>query len=131
MKLKVQATGLRTYPDGAVYCGPIQFDPEDPEGHTLINPTVIFEVLSTSTEAYDRGVKFENYQKIPTLNTYVLISQWAARVEVFDRQPNGNWLLRIAEGGDSVAIPAIGISLPLPELYDRVTFRPRLRVTRD
>jgi Uma2 family endonuclease len=131
MRLKVQATGLRTYPDAAVYCGEAQFDSEDPDGHTRINPTVIFEVLSATTEAYDRGQKFRHYKKIPTLQSYVLLDQWSATIEVFDRQADGSWNLRAAEGDESIVIPVLGISLPLPELYEGVTFRPRLSVKHD
>jgi Uma2 family endonuclease len=131
MRLRVQATGLGTYPDAAVYCGEPQFDPEDTEHHTRVNPTVVFEVLSASTEAYDRGEKFDHYQKIPTLKGYVLVNQWRARVEVFERQPDDSWLLRNANGTDSVTIPGIDISLPLAEIYQDVTFQPRLSIRRD
>jgi Uma2 family endonuclease len=131
LRMKVQATGLRTYPDAAVYCGQPQFDEEDSERQTRLNPTVIFEVLSRTTEGYDRGTKFENYQLIPTLKAYVLVSQWHPRVDVYERQTDDSWLLRDATGLNSkIDIPAIRIELPLAEIYDRVTFadRPPLRI---
>jgi Uma2 family endonuclease len=131
LRMKVQATGLRTYPDAAVYCGPAEFDEEDEDRQTRLNPTVVFEVLSRTTEGYDRGTKFENYQLIPTLKAYVLVSQWHPRVDIYERQPSGAWLLSDANGLHSkIAIPAIKIELPLAEIYDRVTFalRPPLRI---
>jgi len=126
LRMKVQATGLRTYPDAAVYCGKAEFDEEDKDGQTRLNPTVIFEVLSRSTEGYDRGTKFEHYQMIPSLKSYVLVSQWHARIDVFERQADSTWILRDASGIQArIAIAGIGIELPLAEVYDRVTFAPR------
>jgi Uma2 family endonuclease len=125
LRMTVQATGLRTYPDAAVYCGPAMFDEEDTDHQTRLNPTVVFEVLSRTTEGYDRGNKFEHYQQIPSLKSYVLVSQWHARIDIFDRQADGSWSLRGASGMDAkVEISAIGIELPLSEVYDRVTFPP-------
>jgi Uma2 family endonuclease len=125
LRLKVKATGLRTYPDAAVYCDPIEYDPEDGERQTALNATVVFEVLSPSTEGYDRGVKAENYRRIESLRAYVLVAQDRAHVEVHLRQPDGAWLLREAAGLDaSVRIESLGIDLPLSEVYDRVEFPP-------
>jgi Uma2 family endonuclease len=130
LRLKVQATGLRTYPDAAVHCGAAQFDEEDSEHQTRLNPTVIFEVLSKSTEALDRGFKFEHYRQITSLKSYVLVSQWTAHVEVFERQGDGSWLLRDARGLEaSAVIPGIAIELPLAEVYDRVQFPPRVALS--
>jgi Uma2 family endonuclease len=131
LRMKVQATGLRTYPDAAVYCGEAVFDEEDSDRQTRLNPTVIFEVLSRTTEAYDRGTKFEHYQLIPSLKAYVLVSQWHARVDAFERQADGSWAVRDASGLETkIGIAGIGIELPLTEIYDRVTFvgRPPLRI---
>ena len=75
LRLKVLATGLRTYPDVSIYCSPLERDPEDPFAETLTNPTALFEVLSPSTEAYDRGLKAGNYRTISSLQAYILISQ--------------------------------------------------------
>jgi len=123
LRLKIAATGLRTYPDISVYCEPLSHDEEDPAGETYTNPSVIFEVLSPSTEAYDRGFKAENYRRVQSLRAYILIAQDAPHAEVFERQPEGTWLLREATGtGASVRIPGLDIDLPLAEVYARVDF---------
>ena len=126
LRLKVQATGLRCYPDMGVYCGPLERDQEDPSGETVTNPTVIFEVLSKSTEGYDRGLKFESYRQIPTLKAYVLVSQVAAHVEVNEPSADGSWILRDVKGIEAMlTVPGINIKIPLAEIYDRITF-PRI-----
>ncbi len=125
LRLVVLATGLRCYPDLSVYCGPLQFDLEDKSGETATNPTLVFEVLSKSTEGYDRGLKSENYRQIPSLRAYVLVSQVKAHVEIFERQPNGQWLFRESNGLDAVlTLHAIGIDLPMSEIYAGVEFPP-------
>src|SRR5260221_1576485 len=96
LRLKVEATGLLTYPDVSVVRGEQRF--LDEEEDTLLNPTVIIEVLSDSTEAYDRGKKFESYRQIPTCREYLLVSQKEPRIEQFIRQPNGEWTLKEAAG---------------------------------
>jgi len=125
LRLGVLATGLRCYPDLSVYCGPLRFDPEDESGETATNPTLLFEVLSKSTEGYDRGLKAENYRRIESLRAYVLVSQVNAHVEVYERQAGGHWLLRDANGLDAVLkLPAIDIELPLSEIYADIEFPP-------
>lgn len=125
LRLAVLATGLRCYPDASVYCGPLEFDPDDSVGETALNPTVLFEVLSKSTEGYDRGTKAKSYRQIESLRAYVLISQETAHVEVYEHQPNRSWLLRDADGLDAVVkLPAIDIDLPLAEIYAGVEFPP-------
>lgn len=89
MRVKVTATGLHTYPDLSVVCGEAQFS--DDEFDTLLNPTVIIEVLSPSTERYDRGKKFQHYRELPSLREYVLIAQDSLRVECYLRQESGSW----------------------------------------
>ncbi len=127
LRMKVQATGLVTYLDAAAYCGPPQFDETDLEHQTRLNPTVIFEVLSRTTEGYDRGTKFEHCRLIPKLRAYVLVSQWSAHIELFERQSDDSWLLREAKGLDSkLLVPGINIEFPLAEVYDRVVFPPRV-----
>jgi Uma2 family endonuclease len=123
LRLKVRATGLRTYPDVSVYCGEMEFDTEDEAADTATNPTVIFEVLSKSREVYDRGFKFENYRQIETLRTYVLVAQDTALVETYEREA-GNWghYLETKGLGGIVPLPAIGVELPMREIYDRVKF---------
>jgi Uma2 family endonuclease len=123
LRLKVKATGLRTYPDASVYCQPYERDHEDPAGETLTNPVVLIEVLSPSTERYDRDTKARNYRQVESLQAYVLISQDDPRAEVFERQPDGTWSLRDVTGlNESIRLGALGLELPLAEVYDRVDF---------
>lgn len=106
------------YPDLAVACGTPQF--EDEHGDTLTNPTVLIEVLSPSTEAYDRGGKFANYRKIASLREYLLVAQDQAHIDHYLRQGDA-WLLTEAEGLDSsVTLDSIGCILALQEVYDKV-----------
>jgi Uma2 family endonuclease len=123
LRIKIEATGLLTYPDLSVICGPLQFAGGTDD--TVVNPTVLVEVLSDSTEAYDRGKKFEHYRQIPTLQEYLLVSQTEPRIEQFIRQPDGHWLLHEAAGLEaSLELPALGISISLGEVFARVTFAP-------
>ena len=123
LRLKIEASGLRTYPDAGVYCGQLAFDAEDPRGQTALNPTVLFEVLSPSTEAYDRGKKAENYRQIPSLQAYVLVSQDRPHVEIFERVGDGFWRLSEMSGLDGgLALPCIDVTLNLGEIYERVEF---------
>ncbi|MDB5320068.1 MAG: hypothetical protein JWN40_1699 [Phycisphaerales bacterium] len=125
LRMAVLATGLRTYPDVAVYCGPLIFDKADNAGETAVNPTVLFEVLSKSTEAYDRGLKSENYRRVESLRAYVLVSQDAPHAEIYERQAGGSWLLREVNTVEAVlSIPALEIDLPLAEVYDGIPFPP-------
>src|SRR5207245_2242045 len=96
LRIKIAATGLYTYPDLSVICGRPEF--ANGSHDTVVNPTVLVEVLSDSTEAYDRGKKFEHYRQIPSLQAYLLVSQKEPRIEQFTRQPDGLWLLTEASG---------------------------------
>lgn len=119
-RLRVQATGLRSYPDASIYCGPLEYDEEDQEKDTATNPTVLFEVLSDSTEAYDRGLKAENYRRIESLQAYVLLSQKEPHVELYERMEEGNWRLSEVRGlGASIPIACVGVVLHLAEIYGR------------
>ncbi|HHW76237.1 MAG TPA: Uma2 family endonuclease [Xanthomonadaceae bacterium] len=121
MRVKVSPTGLYTYPDAVVVCGEPRF--EDRHLDTLLNPTVIIEVLSDSTEAYDRGDKFAHYRTLESLTDYLLVAQDKPRIEHYSRQPDGRWLYSAADGrGARAEIAAIGCVLPLAEVYDRVEF---------
>lgn len=125
LRVKIPKTGLRTYPDLSVICGPVETDPEDDAGETAINPTVVVEVLSDSTERYDRGKKFEHYQTIATLRQYVLVSQNEAKVETFLRQGDGTWQYACFVGTEAVAtLASLEVSLPLAEIFMGVTFPP-------
>ncbi len=120
MRVKIPFTGLYTYPDISIICGTPEF--EDNILDTLLNPTVIIEVLSSSTEQYDRGKKFQHYRTIESLHDYILIAQDSYRIEHFGRQGR-QWILTDAKGLDaSVTLPSIECSLPLSEVYEKVTF---------
>jgi Uma2 family endonuclease len=119
MRVKVQDTGLFTYPDVVLTCGEERF--EDGENDILLNPLVIVEVLSDSTEAYDRGKKFENYQSIESLKEYLLVSQNSQRVEQFVRHSGRNWIYSEAhEPGEIIMIQSIECELKLEDIYLKV-----------
>lgn len=121
LRVKVNATGLYTYPDVTIVCGEQKFD--DNQSDTLINPTIVVEVLSKSTASYDRGPKSKHFRKIDSLQALILIEQDSPVVEVYCRQSDGKWILTDAtELTDSIAIEPIGISIPLTEIYRNVTF---------
>jgi Uma2 family endonuclease len=121
MRVKVEATGLFTYPDVVIVCGERRF--ADDHLDTLTNPTVVIEVLSPTTEGYDRGRKFANYRRIPSLQAYVLVSQDQALVECYERQENGQWALTEARGLDaSLALPAVTCTLALADVYADIDF---------
>ncbi|MFN0068833.1 MAG: Uma2 family endonuclease, partial [Limisphaerales bacterium] len=96
LRLKIEAAGLHTYPDASVICGPVITTPGADD--VALNPTLIAEVLSPATEAYDRGQKFEFYRRMPSLKEYLLVSQRAARVELFSLDAQGVWRLSEASG---------------------------------
>lgn len=122
MRVKCLTTGLYTYPDVSIVCEQPQF--EDHHGDTLLNPLVMIEVLSPTTEAYDRGKKFEHYRRIASLREYVLISQDHAQVEHFARQPDGEqWLLTaVGDLQERIAFPALDLAVSLSEIYAKVEF---------
>lgn len=122
-RLAIVSTGLRTYPDLSVYCGPIDYDEEDPQRLTATNPAMLFEVLSPSTEAYDRGLKAESYRQIPSLRAYALISQREPHIELYERQDDGSWRYTESRGLPThTEIPSLGVSLSHAEIYARVEF---------
>lgn len=117
LRVKVSASGLYTYPDLVVVCGELEL--EDEHVDTLLNPTLIVEVLSPSTADYDRGGKFAHYRSIPSLQEYLVLAQDRVHAEHYRRQ-EGNWVL--AETDDRQAVlelAAIGCQLPLAEVYER------------
>jgi Uma2 family endonuclease len=117
LRIKVSAAGLYTYPDVSVLCGEAVLD--DNQKDTLTNPTVIIEVLSPSTEAYDRGQKFEYYRKLESLAEYVLVSQDKRHIEIFTRQNDGRWLLTETTHGVA-RLRSIKCRLALNDVYDKV-----------
>jgi Uma2 family endonuclease len=121
LRVKVDATGLYTYPDVVIYCDRPEF--EDNVLDTLLNTQIIVEVLSDSTEKYDRGAKFRHYRQIASLQEYVLVAQNEPLVERHVRQPDGSWLLTefagLDRGFEFATVPA---RVPLAEIYRDVTF---------
>lgn len=104
-------------------CGPPEFVPGTED--TVLNLTVLVEVLSDSTEAYDRGKKFEHYRQIQTLREYLLVSQKEPRIEQFIRQGDNRWLLNKAAGLEAMLeVPSLKIRLALAEVFAQVTFTP-------
>ncbi|HXW00748.1 MAG TPA: Uma2 family endonuclease [Anaerolineae bacterium] len=119
MRLLVKKSGLYTYPDVMVVCGKLKFVKGRTD--TLTNPVVIVEVLSESTQGYDRGAKFELYRAIDTLQDYVLIDQARVHVEYFRRLEDGRWLL--AEFNELEAVlqlESVAVEIPLSRMYQRV-----------
>ena len=114
--------GLYAYPDLVVVCGPSQY--HDQARDVLLNPTVIVEVLSPSTEAFDRGDKFHRYRRwLPTLTDYVLVAQDRPMIDHYQRTPTGRWELETLEGLDAhLHLPSIACTVPLAEVYERIVF---------
>lgn len=119
MRVKVEATGLYTYPDISVVCGRVEV--ADEHRDTLLNPVLIVEILSRTTAGYDRGDKFEQFRKLPSLTEYLLISQNKCLVEHYLRQPDGKWLLSEYDDlHEVVELPSVGCRLALADVYEQV-----------
>ncbi len=121
MRVKVQEIDKYTYPDIAVACGKIELEEKGLD--TLLNPILIIEILSDATEAYDRGLKFEHYQLIASLQEYILVSQHSCSVIRYLRNPDNSWNYRKYTGmKDVLQIQSITCELPLSEIYHNVEF---------
>jgi Uma2 family endonuclease len=121
LRLRIPRTGLFTYPDLMVICGEPQF--EFDRRDVVTNPILLIEVLSDSTEAYDRGAKFEQYRTLDSLKQYMLIAQDRFSVESFTKQENGNWLLSATNDvQQSHKLDSIQCVLSLVDIYDKVEF---------
>jgi Uma2 family endonuclease len=118
LRIWIEAPKRYTYADVVAVCGPPRFTDELRD--TVVNPTAIFEVLSDSTESYDRGEKFAGYRSLPSLQEYVLVSQKRELVEHFHRQADGTWLLHVYGAGESVSLPSLGCELKVAEVYLKV-----------
>ncbi len=119
LRVGIMPLDVETYPDVTVVCGEPHLNPFDK--NSIINPAVIFEVLSPSTERYDRGEKWEHYQRLDSLQEYLLVSQHKPKIEHYVRQDNGSWIFTSAEGLDA-AVTVHGVSLSLAEVYDKIMF---------
>jgi Uma2 family endonuclease len=117
LKIRVQATGLVSYPDVTVVFGPVEHDPDS--RMVVVNPTLIVEVLSDSTEDWDRGEKLEHYRRIPPLRECVLVSHHGPEAELLRRGSDGSWTRQVAGAGGTLELLSIGGSLPVDEIYRR------------
>ena len=119
LRVRVRSTGPATYPDVTIVCGASERDPADPDA--VVNPTLLVEVLSPSTEDYGRGDKFAHYKAIPTLRQYVLVCPRERTVEVWSAAPDGDWTVQIAPAGEVAALAAIACRLDVGRLFDAAT----------
>jgi Uma2 family endonuclease len=119
MRVQVDGTGLYTYPDVIVVCGEPKFLDENRD--TLLNPRLIVEVLSPSTEFYDRVRKFELYRSVESVSEYLLVSSVRVSTDLYTRQPDDRWLLSTATRiEDSFELQSVGARLVLSDLYEKV-----------
>lgn len=116
LRVRVLSTGLGTYPDASVVCGEARMDEEDPEGTTLVNPCFLVEVLSPSTESYDRGDKLLHYKQIPSLEAVLLVAHDEQRLELW-RRTSDRWTLELARAAERLAVPSLGVLLDVAEVY--------------
>lgn len=120
-RVRIGSTGLYCYPDLIIVCGPPEYAIEDPD--TLVNPRVIVEVLSDSTERYDRTTKFEHYQQLPSVMEYVMVSQHQPRCERFTRTAGGVWTFAAFVGMDAkLELTSVPVQVPLADIYTGVVF---------
>jgi len=118
LRIGIPGVSRYVYPDAAIICGPLLYDPRDTERQTIVNPKVIIEVLSPSTEGYDRGDKFAQYREIESFAEYILVSQDRANVESLLRQSDGAWsILAFSDRAGMAQIRSLGLKIPLSEIY--------------
>lgn len=115
VRIRVKATGLDTYPDASVVCGHVERDEGD--SNAIVNPIVLVEVLSPSTEEYDRAEKLEHYKAIESLREVVLVAHDARRIEVVQRLPGGKWVTTSGVSGESLELPSIGCTIAVDAVY--------------
>lgn len=115
LRVRIGETGAYVYPDIAITCGRPEL--ADTRPRTLLNPLVVVEVLSDSTESHDRGAKFAHYQRRASLREYVLVSTGQRRIEHYQRIDEGGWHYREYTGDDVLALPALGVEIPLADIY--------------
>ena len=117
LRVHALATDIGTYADVTVICGSIELDPADPKGHTALNPRVLVEVLSPSTEDYDRGEKLGSYKQIPSLAEVLLVAHDRREVEIVRRENDGSWSRHIARDGESAKLASLGCEIEVAEIY--------------
>lgn len=116
LRIHVEAVGLSTFPDGSVICGPLAQHAPSPDA-TALNPTVLLEVTSDSSEAYDTGPKLDFYRTIPTLREVIIVSHRERRITVHRRADGAGWMTRVAVAGGRVTVEAVGAELVLESIY--------------
>lgn len=122
LRVYVEAAGLATFPDGSVICGPLQQHDPSPRA-TAVNPTVLLEVTSDSSEEYDTRDKVEHYRTIPSLRDYVIVSHRERRITVHTRSGGGEWITRVAIAGGQVAVESLNLELSVDEIYRKSSIR--------
>jgi len=118
LRIYVEAVGLSTFPDGAVVCGPLEQHKPSPDA-TALNPSVLLEVTSDSSEEYDTGAKFDAYRTLPSLRDYILVSHRERRITVHHRDGHGEWTTRVAINGGRVLVESLRATLLVDEIYRR------------
>jgi Uma2 family endonuclease len=116
LRIYVEAAGLATFPDGSVICGPLDQHAPSPVA-TALNPSVVLEVTSSSSEEYDTGAKFDCYRMIPSLREYVVVSHRERRITVHQRTGSDAWTTRVAIAGGRVRVESLGAELVVDEVY--------------
>jgi Uma2 family endonuclease len=119
LRIRIQEADVGTYPDISVICGELERSTED--AHSAVNPTLIVEVLSDSSEAYDRGDKFSYYRLLPSLKTYVLVSQRKIAIERHIRNADGSWTMTSFGPGERIALDSIDCDLSVDDVYEGIT----------
>ncbi len=122
LRVRVPETGLATYPDLSIICGPLELHPED--DHAVTNPVVLIEILSKSTEAWDRGDKFAHYRRLVSLQEYVLVAQDKKRVEHYRRNDDGTWTLAELGAGGALTLSSLGCAVDVDRIYARTQLPP-------
>ena len=116
LRIYVEAVGLATFPDGTVVCGGVQQHEPSPRA-TALNPMVLVEVTSDSSEDYDTGVKLEYYRTIPSLRDYIIVSHRERRIVVHSQHPDSGWTARVAIAGGRVAVESLRVDVVVDEIY--------------
>jgi Uma2 family endonuclease len=116
LRIYVEAVGLATFPDGSVICGPLQQHAPSPDA-TAVNPLILLEVTSDSSEEYDTHGKLEAYQTIPTLRELIVVSHRERRITIHRREPGGPWVMRVAIAGGRIAVESLGAELIVDAIY--------------
>ncbi len=116
LRIYIEAVGLATFPDGSVICGPLQQHPPSPDA-TALNPLILLEVTSDSSEEYDTGGKLEAYQTIPTLREVIIVSHRERRITIHRRDTAGAWTMRVAIAGGRISVESLGAELIVDAIY--------------